>query len=450
MTAAEKILRKALVGSNMDSRAWNSVQAGLRDRAFFSSQVAELQVLDAFRTSSAAHAAGATSMSKLRMALRDYMSKGGMTPGDGTIKDLFSKARLDVIVKTNVATARGFVRWQAMNTPGAYAAFPAQRLLRIRQRRRGRDWAARWKAAGDSVGWRGASRDYGTMVALKDSPIWQALGEGAGGFRDCLGNPYPPFAWGSGMGVAGVPRREAVDLGLISDGELREKTAEMERKRDAAEQPGMNDNLRVEDPNGNLYGELRKKFGDQVRRENGEVKWRQEVLRETLFADNFNLKLGVPQENGLLAKLSAQPPLADFAEMLRGRNLTVDQTWRDAKRPNGTTHLAHFFPDPEHPDNIPLTPADVELLPSVWRNPDRVRKLQRDIFEAALDTFDGNIIVAQFKINVNKGGPAPQLWTLYKKGVVGTATPAGGWPNGQSHSGGQVTPATPHSVPQTP
>ena len=159
MTAAEKILRKALVasGPEMDSRAWNSVQAGLRDLAFLSSQVAELRLLDAWRKSSAAHAAGAADLSKLRMALRDYMAKGGMKPGDGTIKDLFSKARLDAIIKTNVATARGFVRWQAMNTPGAYAAFPAQRLLRIRQRDHRRDWAARWKAAGDAVGWRGAA-----------------------------------------------------------------------------------------------------------------------------------------------------------------------------------------------------------------------------------------------------------------------------------------------------
>ena len=452
MTASEKILQKALVGSNIDSREWNSVQAGLRDRAFFSSQVAEHQFLDAFRTGSAAHAAGAADISKIRMVIRDYLTRKDYRPTDdirGTIKDLTSKARLDVIIKTNVATARGFVRYANGMSPGAFAAFPAMKLLRIRQRKQGRAWDARWKAAGDSVGWKGATPDFGTRTALKDSPIWQALGEGAGGYRDGLGNPYPPFAWGSGVGVVDVSRKEAIELGLISDEELREKTAEIQKQRDEGSLPGMNANMRVEDPNGNLYGELRKKFGDQVRRENGEVVWRQEVLRETLFTDNFNIKLGVPEENGLLAKLSAQSPLADFAEMLRGRYLSVDQTWRDAKRPNGTTHLAHFFPDPDHPDNIPLTKADVELLPSVWRNPDRVRKLQRDIFEASLATFDGNTIIAQFKININKNGPSPQLWTLYKKNASGTASPAGGWPNGQSHNGGNAFPKTGNMIPQT-
>ena len=53
------------------------------------------------------------------------------------------------------------------------------------------------------------------MVALKTSPIWQALGDGAGGYRDTLGNPYPPFAYGSGLAWADVSRDEAIELGLI-------------------------------------------------------------------------------------------------------------------------------------------------------------------------------------------------------------------------------------------
>ena len=53
LTASEKILQKALVGSNLDSRGWNSIQAGLKDRAFFMSQVAELHIEDAARRLSA-------------------------------------------------------------------------------------------------------------------------------------------------------------------------------------------------------------------------------------------------------------------------------------------------------------------------------------------------------------------------------------------------------------
>ena len=56
-------------------------------------------------------------------------------------------------------------------------------------------------------------------MALKDSPIWQALGDGAGGFRDTLLNPYPPFAYGSGMGWVAVDRDRCVTLGLIGEDE---------------------------------------------------------------------------------------------------------------------------------------------------------------------------------------------------------------------------------------
>ena len=54
----------------------------------------------------------------------------------------------------------------------------------------------------------------GDFVALKSSPIWQALGDGVGGFKDTLGNPYPPFAFGSGMGWTDVSADDAASLGL--------------------------------------------------------------------------------------------------------------------------------------------------------------------------------------------------------------------------------------------
>ena len=48
------------------------------------------------------------------------------------------------------------------------------------------------------------------MIAKKDSPIWQELGSE----DDGLGNPYPPFAFGSGMGWEIVSQSEIDELGL--------------------------------------------------------------------------------------------------------------------------------------------------------------------------------------------------------------------------------------------
>ena len=97
-----------------------------------------------------------------------------------------------------------------------------------------------------------------------------------------------------------------------------------------------------------------------------------------------------------------------------GQQLWVDQTWCDAKRGDGTTHISHFFPEPGRPDNIPLTPGDMDLLPSIWRNPDSVRKLQADIFEADIEGLDGSRYVIQVKINPGENHGHPRLWTFYR------------------------------------
>jgi len=75
------------------------------------------------------------------------------------------------------------------------------------------DWPSRWEAAG------GELTDDGRMVALKSDPIWQALGDGDGGYDDTLGNPFPPFAFNSGFMTFEVSRKEAVELGLLGQDE---------------------------------------------------------------------------------------------------------------------------------------------------------------------------------------------------------------------------------------
>jgi hypothetical protein len=45
--------------------------------------------------------------------------------------------------------------------------------------------------------------------------VWQKLGDGAGGHKDTLGNPFAPFAFGSKYGLREVARDEALLLGVI-------------------------------------------------------------------------------------------------------------------------------------------------------------------------------------------------------------------------------------------
>ena len=257
MTAAEKILKKALVGSSLNSREWNLVQAGLRDRAFISSQVESMRILHAARRMVADRAGGQLSASEIRRDLRKVISSTGYRPPEGkegTLQDLYSKRRLDTIIKTNVEQARGYVRHLDGMKPGAFAAFPGQELIRVRERKEKRDWATRWKNAG--------GRFYnGRMIALRDDPIWERI--------SVFGNPFPPFDWGSGMGVRAVSRRDSIALGVVTDNEVRDKVQELK-----AEKPvSMNENLAVS-VTPEEESELRQAFGDQIAIKNGEARWR--------------------------------------------------------------------------------------------------------------------------------------------------------------------------------
>ena len=257
MTAAEKILKKALVGSSLNSREWNLVQAGLRDRAFISSQVESMRILHAARRMVADRAGGQLSASEVRRDLRKVISSTGYRPPEGkegTLQNLYSKRRLDTIIKTNVEQARGYVRHLDGMKPGAFAAFPGQELIRVRERKEKRDWATRWKNAG--------GRFYnGRMIALRDDPIWERI--------SVFGNPFPPFDWGSGMGVRAVSRRDSIALGVVTDNEVRDKVQELK-----AEKPvSMNENLAVS-VTPEEESELRQAFGDQIAIKNGEARWR--------------------------------------------------------------------------------------------------------------------------------------------------------------------------------
>jgi len=152
----------------------------------------------------------------------------------GTIRDLTSYGRIKLMLQTNLRMAMGYGRMVAGNSTFRRRAYPAWELVRVYPRLVPRGsaesespgWYERWAEAGHAVGWVGAID--GPMLALKDSPIWQALGDGAGGYQDALGNPYWPFAFGSGMGWREVPRNEVIKEGLLqggrSSGEIDDET----------------------------------------------------------------------------------------------------------------------------------------------------------------------------------------------------------------------------------
>ena len=347
MTASELILKKALVASDLDSSQWNQIQAGFRNRAFFSSRVAEVKIITAMRDRVADYVKSGVDISEARKLMRKDLEALKYSPNPGeedTIKDLFSKARLDVILKTNEAQARGYIEHIARMKPGAFAAFPAQEFLRVESRKAQRqDWPARWRKAGGKI--------YGDrMIALKDDPVWVNL--------SVFGNPFPPFDWGSGMGVRGIDRDEAEKLGLITREELKKKVEALRNKP----VPDFNGNLQATVPNlrsDSLCGKiLKKNFGDQVKIENSVVSWEGNLVQDLVAGRRKKVNLGTGY-NGESVSLSRQ----FFVE-------------------HGSKHL-----DPSEPYEH-LEKQDFELVPWIWRKPDRVlptRDPNRKQLE--LDTF---------------------------------------------------------------
>ena len=256
MTAAETILKKGILPTHLDSAEIRAqIAAEIRRRSIFSARVTKAGYLERMREAFAKVASGEWNDAKAREVMQQALDDLGFDrdsklftdelglrppPEKGSLQDLASRARMNLQLETPVRMARSVAQAKAGSTPAALAQFPAWKLVRIYGRRVPRDWAMRWMAAGDSVAWEGAAKGYPgptgepRMIALKSSPIWQAIGDGAGGFEDTLGNAYPPFAFGSGLGWIEATADEAKEAGLGASGPVKVDLSPGEKEISAA------------------------------------------------------------------------------------------------------------------------------------------------------------------------------------------------------------------------
>jgi hypothetical protein len=231
MSVADDILARATLPTHLSSQEIRDEWSRrIREQAVFSARTTNDSYLQSLRTTLAKIADGSINGARAREILLGrldelgYDAEAGGFPGDegiplakvGTLRDLASGRRLRLILETNETVGDSLANLARASDPEVVSLQPGWRLIPGRYRKAPRsDWAERWRLAGESVAWEGAVRDQ--SAALKDSPIWAALGEGAGGFRDTLGNPYPPFAWGSGLTWIDIPRDECIALGLVKE-----------------------------------------------------------------------------------------------------------------------------------------------------------------------------------------------------------------------------------------
>jgi hypothetical protein len=234
--AVDSLERRSPLGLALSSAEIERLPQELKDQSFFSATVENERVLAEMQ---------AKILRRLKLE-RDTLEDGGPgtlmdrsgfiedmqavldaegykpEPGkEGGIQDVSSDRRLGLIWDMQLAMAQGYAKWVSGMDPDILQAVPAQELLRIEDRVEKRNWLAVWKAAGGKT-FKGEVMDPVTgemvetmrMIALKTDPIWVTISR----FK----KPWPPFEWGSGMGLKNVRRREAEKLGVIGRDDVME------------------------------------------------------------------------------------------------------------------------------------------------------------------------------------------------------------------------------------
>ena len=211
--------RKQNLPTELTTRQMELLDCQIRERAFWSATVNNARVVQTMHAVSTALAGGKISASDARLTIAKMLEKQGYEPADGTkgsIRDLTTMRRQNLILQTNLEMARGYAHHaEAQEDLDLY---PCQELVRTRSVRVPRNWEERWRSAGGKF-------FNGRMIAEINSPIWRKISR--------FGLPYPPFDFNSGMGVEPVRRDEAINLGAIEHGSVQE----------AQELPSMNENL---------------------------------------------------------------------------------------------------------------------------------------------------------------------------------------------------------------
>jgi hypothetical protein len=222
LEALDFLRGKDLLPTTLSADEMNAIDRQIREMSFWSAKVTDagflreaLDLVDAVVNPPQVSGSGpgtGINPPRFRELMRSYLSSIGYSPDpdqQGTIQDLSTDARLNLIVETNTQIAQGFGQAAQRNGAVALDAFPADELVRIANfgavsRGTSRDWPATWRGAG------GRFYGGGRMIAPRDSEIWTRISH--------FGNPYPPFHYNSGMWTRPVSRTEAEQLGVIARG----------------------------------------------------------------------------------------------------------------------------------------------------------------------------------------------------------------------------------------
>jgi hypothetical protein len=173
-----------------------------------------------------------TALYEILNALGYDAEKGGF-PGEelepalkGTLQDLMSFRRRDLIVRTQRDLMQGAGQQMRAMQPDSLSQFPAFEVVRIGGVEEPRDWPSRWVIVGFPAPLEKYSRSAHTrlgeptgMIGLIGDPRWGELGSSAV-FPDALDVDYSPFYFNSQVGLRLVTKERCIEDGITGpDGE---------------------------------------------------------------------------------------------------------------------------------------------------------------------------------------------------------------------------------------
>jgi hypothetical protein len=359
--ALDKLGDKTLVASRLDTEEWRrTVPLALRDRAYFSSQVESLRVLQRGRDSVLDFLAGnretldngavalkTGSRADFVKQMQAFLEGEGIERTTGGLTDIASERRLGLIFDTQVRQAQDFGHWKQGQDPDVLDAFPAQRFIRVQDVSEARDAHTRFE---------------GEVRLKSDTGFWSAINED-------FGVPWGPWGWGCGHDVEDVDRGEAEALGLLEPGQAVQPVA-----RDFND--GLQASLRGLDAD--MVERLRENFGDQVLTEEGSIRWLGQPTEPRTEAERI---LSRPQVeavinytgegykalNHALREQGAEAPLADRRAADR-----LSHALLKLPKHEGTVYRGAFLEQPDVARYLPGNIVTERAFTSTTADPARI------------------------------------------------------------------------------
>jgi hypothetical protein len=192
------ILGSAAYLSEYTKPVLDKVAADIKDRAKYAIQTAQDEILGHILNE----------LHRIKDPLSDRMKRLS-----DFLSDLSEAPQVIRAVEMNRAVVKGYGGWLVQRTMSSLERVPCYEFYREEDRKEWRPWPDMWIAAGGPPLIPDPGSDYpeGRMIAPIQSDLWGNLNQIS------PGDPFPPYAWGSGMSVIPRARQYCIDKGAIPE-----------------------------------------------------------------------------------------------------------------------------------------------------------------------------------------------------------------------------------------